>query len=76
MFKGALSRHSVLLYRFFAVENGSEETRGHGADQKVIGPWPQFFFLSPVQSFAIDRRRSISQLPLQSHSSLSDEVGL
>ena len=32
-------------------------------------PLPHFFS-SPVSSFAINRRRGISQLPLQSHSSL------
>ena len=31
--KGALSRYSVFLCRFFAVENGGEETRGRGAGQ-------------------------------------------
>ena len=53
---------------FFAVENGGEDTRGHGA-HRVPGLGRNFF--PPVRSFAIDRRRSISQLPLQSHSSLS-----
>ena len=67
----ALSRYSVFLSRFFAFENGGEETWGCGADrdQRVAG------LFSLVQSFVIDWRRSIGRLPLQSHSSLSDKVG-
>ena len=68
MFKGALSRYSVILGRFFAVENGGEKTRGRSAGQREAG-LGRTFFSSPVPSFVIDRRRGISQLPLQSHSS-------
>ena len=46
---------------FFVVENGSEETRGRGAGQRVAGLGRTFFF-SPLRSFAIDRRRCINQL--------------
>ena len=59
---------------FFAVENCSKEPQGRGSDQRVAGLSPNVFFL-PVRSIAIDRRRSISQLPLQSPSFLSDKVG-
>ena len=45
-FKGALSRYSVILCRFFAVENGSEETRGRGAGQREAGQCRTFFFTS------------------------------
>ena len=43
--KGALSRYSVILCRFFAVENGGEKTRGRDAGQRVAGPAPFFSFL-------------------------------
>ena len=42
--KGALSRYSVILCRFFAVENGGEETRGRGAGQWEAGLCRTFFF--------------------------------
>ena len=59
VFKVALSHYSVFLRRFFVAENGGEETRGHGAGQRE--GLCRTFFSSPVPSFAIDRRWSISQ---------------
>ena len=46
--KGALSRYSVILCRYFAVENGGEETRGRGAGQRetLTGLFRNFFFPS------------------------------
>ena len=58
----------------FTVENGGEETWGRGAGQPAARLCRTFFFFT-VPSFAIDRRRGISQSHLQSHSS-QDEVGL
>ena len=34
----------MFLCRFFAVENGGEETRARGADQRVAGLGRNFFF--------------------------------
>ena len=44
---------------FFAVENGGQETQGHGAGQRVAAA----LFVLQARSCAIDRRRSMSQLP-------------
>ena len=45
--KGALSRYSVILCRFFfAVENGGGETRGRGAGQREARLFRTFFLHS------------------------------
>ena len=44
--KGALSRYSVFLCRFFAVEYGGEEIRGRDAGQRVAGLGRTFFFFT------------------------------
>ena len=67
--KGALSRYSVILCRFLWSKMAArrlEATAPANKKQALL----HFFFLHLVPSIAIDRRRGISQLPLQSHSSL------
>ena len=44
MVKGALSRYSVFYVDFFAVENGSEEIQGCGADQRLASLGRNYFF--------------------------------
>ena len=72
--KGALSRYSVILCRFFAVENGGEETRGRGAGQREAGLCSTFFLHQFRASRSIDVGVSVSYpckvIPL------SDEDGL
>ena len=45
-FKGALSRFSVFSCRFFAVENGGEETRGAGQLNEKQAFAALFFFFT------------------------------
>ena len=54
---------------FFAVKNGGQETRGRSAGERLAGIGRTFLVLEAL-SFAIDRRWNISQLPMQSRSSL------
>ena len=49
LFKGALSPYSVILCRFFAVENGGKETRGRGAGQRGEGLCHTFFFFTSFE---------------------------
>ena len=45
-FKGALSRYSVFLCRFFVVKNGGKETRGRRAGQQEAGLCRTCFFFT------------------------------
>ena len=58
--KGALSRYSVILCRFFAVENGGEETRGRGVGQREAGFCRTFFLHQFRASQSIDVGVSVS----------------
>ena len=58
--KGALSRYSVNLCRFFADENGGKETRGRGAGQRGEGLCRTFFLHHFRASGSIDVAVSVS----------------
>ena len=67
--KGALSRYSV-FYDFLRSKMAARRLEA-AAPVKEKQAFAALFFSSPVPSFAIDRRWSISQLPLKSHSESS-----
>ena len=69
VFKVALSRYSVFLRRFFVQKMAARRLEAAAPANEKHGLC-RTFFSSPVPSFAIDRRWSISQWPWQNHSSL------
>ena len=79
LFKGALSRYSVIFCRFFC---GRKWRRGDSRPRRRptrSRPLPHFF--SSVSSFAINRRRGMSQLyypckviPLSDENGLFDKI--
>ena len=77
-FKGALSRYSVNLCRFFAVENGGEETRGRGVGQREAGLCRTFFLRQFRASWSIDVVVSVScpckVIPLSDEDGLWDKI--
>ena len=77
-FKGALSRYSVILCRFFAVENGGKETRGRGAGQREAGLCRTSFLHQFRASRSIDVGVSVSYpckvIPLSDEDGLWDKI--
>ena len=76
--QGALSRYSVILCRFFAVENGGEETRGRGAGQREAGLCHTYFLHQFRASRSIDVGVSVSYpckvIPLSDEDGLWDKI--
>ena len=70
--EGALSRYSVFYVDFLRSKMAASRLEAVMPTNESHAFAAMFFFLfSPVRSFVIDRRRSISLLPFYSHIPLS-----